>query len=106
MTREQKREIDLVALASLASRPPAMMALVLKDPAPICDLLGIDRSNVTSKRQMRAMIKRELRAMRLAASTETVRLKFDEVEEAVPGPMTDQELANVLRGGTRRSRPR
>lgn len=28
--------------------------------------------------------------------------KFSEVEEAIPGPMTDEEFANVLAGGTRR----
>jgi hypothetical protein len=33
------------------------------------------------------------------------RLKFAEIEEATPGPISDQEWANVLAGGTRKDVP-
>lgn len=106
MKRTSAVDFDLFQLERMASDPAAMETLVLEHAEAVLDALKFDRSAAATPADLRTMLTSELRRMRAAATQDTVPKSFDEVEQAKPGPMTGEEYANVLAGGTRKWRPR
>ena len=105
MTAKRPR-VDIVAIGKLASRPAALMRLALRNPKPICDALGIQRSKTATKRGMWALIRKHLAEYEQSSTGSNDVVPFSEIEEAIPGPLSKEELANVLAGGTRTRRGR
>jgi hypothetical protein len=102
--RARRRNLQL-DLDTLAADPRVAKAWLFENAAAALDALGVDRSRALTAEDLLAMLTAELEKAHVAATTDLRSPTWSEVEEAVPGRMTSEELQNVLAGGTRKRRP-
>lgn len=102
--RARRRNLRL-DLEALASDPGLAETWLLDNAAAALDALGVDCSRAVTAEELRAMLATELEKARADARSDLRLPTWDEVEEAIPGPMTAEEFQNVLAGGTRKRRP-
>lgn len=103
--RRARRHNLPLDLKALASNPGLAETWLFENPAAALDALGLDRSQAVSAEDLRAMLATELEKARGDVTTDLPLPTWAEVEEAIPGRMTAEELDNVLAGGTRKRRP-
>ena len=78
---------------------------MMSDAAAVLDGLGIERPPTATAEDLRAMLAAEFRKLRDSAQTDEHVPTWADVEEAIPGRLTPEELRNVLAGGTRKRHP-
>lgn len=105
MARAKAPEFDLLELEGMASDPAPMKVWLMDHPEFVCDALGVDRKGVTGRAQLRALASRALRKIRTRTAS-SMSPTMDEVEEAIPGRMSEKAFAEMLAGGPWRKRGR
>lgn len=103
MKRKVTHEFDLLELEAMASDPDAMEAWILENADIVCELLRGSDSQGRTLEDPAVTLRKWLVQYRQIGEDGIRPPKFGDVEEARPGPMSDEEFARMLAGGDRKA---